>query len=424
LKELPTADQPADAIADLRDQAEVPSGPLAAIPSDRAQMMGLADLTAVPVSAAAMARASASAAAPTAASALPLLYRGRTSENRQTLREQFGGSAQGESSVQAALSWLAANQESDGRWEARRFGAGQETHTLGQDRGGAGDDADAGISALAILAFLGAGQTHLQGEHRSTIQRGLEYLLRTQAPDGHLAGPARLFARMYCHGLGTLALSEAYALTGDQRLQPYVARAIAYTLRAQDPSGGGWRYQPGDTGDMSQFGWQLMALKSAQLAGLPVPAQTRAGMIRFLNSCAAGPARGLASYRPQGAPTRTMTAEALTCRLFLELQRDEAATEEAVAWLLQETPQTGEMNLYYWYYATLALFQLQGPAWETWNAALQQRLLALQEKRGELAGSWPPDRVWGGYGGRVYSTALAALCLEVYYRYLPLYGKR
>ena len=27
----------------------------------------------------------------------------------------------------------------------------------------------------------------------------------------------------------------------------------------------------------------------------------------------------------------------------------------------------------------------------------------------------------GPYGGRVYSTAMAALCLEVYARYLPLY---
>ena len=96
--------------------------------------------------------------------------------------------------------------------------------------------------------------------------------------------------------------------------------------------------------------------------------------------------------------------------------------QEAVAYLLEETPQGGPINLYYWYYATLALFQLQGDAWEAWNAALQTRLLAAQETSGTQAGSWPTDTVWGGYGGRVYSTAMAALCLEVYYRYLPLYA--
>jgi hypothetical protein len=58
--------------------------------------------------------------------------------------------------------------------------------------------------------------------------------------------------------------------------------------------------------------------------------------------------------------------------------------------------------------------------WRTWNRALRQRLLALQRTGGTAAGSWDPDTVWGGHGGRVYSTSLAALCLEVYYRYIPL----
>ena len=82
----------------------------------------------------------------------------------------------------------------------------------------------------------------------------------------------------------------------------------------------------------------------------------------------------------------------------------------------------GSVDLYYWHFGSLALYQVGGDAWKTWNAALQTRLLEAQESRGAQAGSWPPDTVWGGYGGRVYSTALAALCLEVYYRYLPLYA--
>lgn len=227
---------------------------------------------------------------------------------------------------------------------------------------------------------------------------------------------------MYCHGMATLAIGEAYAMTGDARLKPALERAIGYTLRAQHPTSGGWRYQPGDEGDTSQFGWQLMALRSAELGGLPTPAPTRAGMIRFLNSVTTGPQRGLASYRPHTAATRTMTAEALVCRVFLGLKPDSGAANEAVQFMLQETPEVGPINLYYWYYATLALFQMQGEAWETWNAALQQRLLATQATSSTLAGSWPTNTVWGGYGGRVYTTAMAALCLEVYYRHLPVYG--
>jgi hypothetical protein len=116
-----------------------------------------------------------------------------------------------------------------------------------------------------------------------------------------------------------------------------------------------------------------------------------------------------------------MTAEALACRQFLGMPADDAVAEEAASYLLGELPGVGRSNLYYWYYGTLGMYYLQGESWERWNAALQKALLGRQRKGGLLGGSWDPDTVWGGYGGRVYSTAVASLCLEVYYRYLPLY---
>jgi hypothetical protein len=163
-----------------------------------------------------------------------------------------------------------------------------------------------------------------------------------------------------------------------------------------------------------------MALRSAELGGLATPATTRGGMLRFLNSVATGPYGGLASYRPGTGPTRTMTAEALVCRAFLRADLNPVQTNEAVHFIMQEVPTAGPMNLYYWYYATIALFQVGGEAWETWNVSLQERLLAAQLTAGQMAGSWPTATVWGGYGGRVYTTAMGALCLEVYYRHLPL----
>ncbi len=354
---------------------------------------------------------------------LPQAYRSRSATQRPAMLAQGGGNGMTEAAVQAALQWLAANQHDDGRWDCSRHGGGRETKTLGHDRGGAGGEADTAVTGLAVLAFLGAGHTHLDGKHQANVRRGLGFLARSQAADGNLAGNAELFARMYCHGMATLALGEAYGMTADPGLRPFLQRALGYTSRSQHPVTGGWRYQPGDEGDTSQLGWQLMSLHSAELAGLPVPATTRAGMIRFLNAVTTGPQHGLASYRPRSGPSRTMTAEALACRLFLGLKQDEAAVREAVAYLLQETPQGGPFNEYYWYYATLALFQVQGPGWDAWNSALQERLLAAQETSGTLAGSWPTNTVWGGYGGRVYTTAMNALCLEVYYRHLPLYGQ-
>jgi hypothetical protein len=353
--------------------------------------------------------------------AVPEPLQARVAADRLQAAVPFGATPQSEVAVNAALDWLAGAQSTDGRWDADAHGAGRETRTLGHDRKGAGAQADTGVSGLALLAFLGAGETHLAGQHREVVQHGLEFLLASQAGDGNLSGNAELFAAMYCHGIATLALSEAYALTGDERLLPGLKRALAYTIQSQH-TGGGWRYQPYDAGDMSQFGWQLMALKSAELGGLSIPAQTRGRMTRFLQNCSLGKNRGLAAYRPGDRASRSMTAEALVCRYFLSVENSEAALNEGAAYVLEDRPGGGQANYYYWYYATLAMFQRQGDDWRRWNAALQHVLLARQRWDGAAAGSFDPDDLWGGYGGRVYSTALATLSLEVYYRYLPVNG--
>lgn len=360
-------------------------------------------------------------AAPPSWTQLPKLYQARMAPNRQQWAAHYGATQETEKALQAALAWLAANQEPDGRWDAARHGAGKELLVGGRNRQGSGAQAHTGTTGLALLAFLGRGYTHQQGEYQKTVARGLEYLLRSQAPDGNLAGPADFYAFMYCHGIATLALGEAYGMTQDPRLREPLRQAITYTLAAQHPEQGGWRYRPREAGDTSQLGWQLMALKSAELAGLRIPPTTTQAAWRFLQSVSSGRQGGLASYRALETPNPAMTAEALVCRLFLGQPPSHPACQEASQYLLQHLPGQSEANLYYWYYGTLAMFQMGDPYWSTWNQALQKTLLARQQTSGSLAGSWDPDTRWDNYGGRVYSTALSALCLEVYYRYLPLY---
>jgi hypothetical protein len=212
-------------------------------------------------------------------------------------------------------------------------------------------------------------------------------------------------------------------MTSDERRREPVRRALGFTVSAQNPKTGGWRYQPGDPGDTSQLGWQYMALKSGELAGIPIPDATREGIYKFLQSVSTGRSGGLALYRalPNERPTRVMSAEAIACWQLLGMKRDHPAGREAADYIVEELPGGGPHNVYYWYYGTLALYQLQGEPWARWNEALRSTLLRSQRKDGPLAGSWDPDTVWGGYGGRVYSTAVSTLCLEVYYRFLPLY---
>ncbi len=352
---------------------------------------------------------------------MPDIYKLRVMPNRAGVAERHGATTETERAVQAALKWLANNQTADGHWQASQHGAGRELSVQGRNRQNAGRSADSGITGLALLAFLASGNTHQQGPFCENVRDGLEYLLRIQARDGNLGGSAQTFEFMYCHAMAACALSEAYGMTHDPRLESAVRRGIDFTIAAQDPRGGGWRYRPGDPGDTSQLGWQLMALKSAELAGIAMPAATRNGMIRFLKSVSVGTHGGLASYRPGEQISRAMTAEALVCRQFLGFERENPSCDEAGDYLLGELPGQGIANDYYWYYATLGMYQLQGEHWEKWNQSMRCTLLDRQVKEGPMAGSWNTDTLWGSYGGRVYTTAIATLTLEVYYRFLPLY---
>ncbi|MEO1496654.1 MAG: hypothetical protein AAFV43_05835 [Planctomycetota bacterium] len=360
-------------------------------------------------------------------------YSARGEQQRRRLADRDGGDSDTEDAVARGVEWLARAQRRDGAWDTRRWGGGREDKVLDFNRGGAGKLAETGVTGLALLALQGAGYTHLEGPYRNTVTSGLAFLIDRQQVggpnDGDLAGDASHFARTYCHTMATFALAEAFAGTGDERLRSAVTRAVRFLERRQNPADGGWRYAPGDRGDMSQMGWAVMALRSAELGGVAIRPAVWTGIERFVDSVALGPSRGMACYRPGERPTPTMTAEALYCRQILGVARARpAAGREAVGLLAADRPTSGGRrppNLYYWYYGTLALHHERETspeaesAWSAWNASMKRALLPRQVSGGPNDGSWRPNTLWGGYGGRVYTTALATMCLEVYYRYDP-----
>ncbi|EMI26120.1 prenyltransferase/squalene oxidase repeat-containing protein [Rhodopirellula europaea] len=329
---------------------------------------------------------------------------------------QNGGDADTEAAVEAALKYLASQQRSDGAWDPKTTGAGQERAPLGLHRGGAGRNAETAITGLALLSMLGSGHTHQEGEHRDTVYRGLAFLLSRQRTDGSLASNASVYAAHYSHAMAGLALAETAAMTADSSAMEATRRAVAYTRSMQHPVTGGWRYNRGDTGDLSQLGWQALLIDSADRSGaVPQNRRMSDGIARFLDSVRRGRSGGQACYRPGEPTSPTMTAEALATRLLIGQKLPDATIREAESVLLANLPGQGNGpdNYYYWYYATMALHQLQDDAWETWNAALKQRLLSTQQPDG----SWSDQSLWGGYGGTVYTTSMATLCLESYYRH-------
>jgi len=352
----------------------------------------------------------------------------RTGPARRQAVFVWGGSDATEAAVAAGLGWLARNQSADGRWDASRYEAGRVVGPSQAGQGGHGPEtgrsSDHGVTGLALLAFLAAGHTPEAGAYAGVVDRGVQYLAQRQRADGSLAGPAAFFAELYCHGMATLAVAECHALTGDASLEPVLQQAVTHTISRQHPATGGWRYAAGDRGDTSQLGWQLMALVSSRQLARADAEIAAQGSQKFLDSVTTGQQAGLASYRPGEGPTPAMTAEALYVRLLLGLAPTDPSAVEATSYLDQHRPGQSRVDSYAWYYGTLALFHVGGKPWQRWNKGLQQTLLPLQRTgAGPLVGSWDPDGAWGRHGGRVYATALAALMLEVYYRYQPLHGQ-
>lgn len=343
------------------------------------------------------------------------LYKLRTPEKRKDIIRELGGSVRTEQAVEEALIWLAKAQSDDGRWDVDGF------KTLSRC-GGEGDrsDDDVALTGLCLLSYLGAGYTHVKGEHKESVRKALNWLVDGQKEDGNLQREGQ----MYGQAMATAALCECYSMTGDQRLMEPIKKAVDFILKAQNP-GAGWRYEPRKDSDTSVTGWQVLALKSAMIAGVKIPPQHFQWVEKWLDCVRRGNEEGLYAYMPGHAGTPTMTAEGWFCQLMMKENTRMRGQSETIPYLMARlpvwSPKGHTVNLYFWYYTTLALHMSGAPEFVTWNKALVQALLTGQVMKGAAKGSWDPVCVLGERGGRVYTTATAALCLEVYYRYLPFY---
>jgi hypothetical protein len=337
----------------------------------------------------------------------------RSDQARQKLIADLGGTKESEAAVSRALAFMARLQEEDGRW-------GQ-----GDAKGSTRGRHDVAITGLAALCFLACDHTPTrEGPYQKEMKKAIDFLLAQQKEDGDLRGGGD----MYDQAIATLAVSEAAIMTQQDKYAQAAKKAAEFITKAQNRQTGSWRYAPQESGDTSVLGWQVMALHSAEQLGFAAPKETKEGALRWLNSVSA---TGSLKAGYQGAlPTPTMTAEAVFSRILLGQQLTQVQLAEASAYLManppdDQSPPKGDVgkNEYYWYYATLALMHMRCDSWAKWNEKMRDLLVARQQREGKLEGSWNPDSKYGARGGRIYTTSMAALTLEVYYRYLPMYKR-
>ncbi len=346
------------------------------------------------------------------------MFDGRTGEKRIELLSRYGGTPGTEEAVNLGLQWLAKQQRDDGAWSM-----------IGPYSTGGLSENMAGATALALLAFLGDGQTHQNGKYKNHVDRGINILIAAQTPDGFFGSPnqgnVKILSevqRMYAQAIASIAICEAYGMTGDSSLRPHAEESVKFALESQ-ASNGGWRYRPGMYGDTSVTGWFLMLIQSARSAGIEVPQDNLARVSRFLDSVASQ--RGsVYSYMPGRQPSPSMTAAALLCRQYLGWPRMHPSLVAGVQNLASIHPfEVSGGDVYYCYCATQVFHQEGGEAWEKWNLQMREQLPLRQVKTGREAGSWNPvaGDPWAKMAGRLYSTCLSIYSLKVYYRHMPIY---
>jgi hypothetical protein len=338
------------------------------------------------------------------------MFNGRSGAMKQALLAMYGGTTETQEAVKLGLEWLRRNQNRKGFWSMR-----------GPYRDGGTSEIKSAATAMALLAFLGDGHTHMSGDYAEVVEKGMKYLVSQQDREGFFAGDARRHEKMYAQAQATIAICELYGMTKDSWLRPRAQLAIDFAEYAQSIQGG-WRYDPKEGADTSVTGWYVMALKSGQAAGLDVDPRVLYAVDEYLDSVAAFEGAAY-SYQKLGTPSPAMTAEGLLCRQYIGWSRNHPPLRRGIDALLIDSPfDLADRDVYYWYYATQVLHHYGGEPWKKWNLVMRDALPSIQIKQGRERGSWAPqaDR-WGSNSGRLYTTCMSLYCLEVYYRHMPLY---
>lgn len=350
-------------------------------------------------------------------------FAGRQGEMKAKLLLKEGGTKESERAVELGLEWLARHQRADGGWSLDTSGQCSKAGCPPR----AAMQSDTGATGLALLPFLGAGHTHVQkGRYQTTIRRGLAWLMKVQRSSGELFTGGSGISEFYSHGVASMALCEAYGITNDPGLRFAAQKAINFMGASQNKFDGGWRYTPGQEGDTSVYGWQLFALRSASMSGLNVSKTVLKRCRQYLDSAAADPDGTSYAYQPGRPATPVMTAQGLLVRQYFGWKRDDPRLLHGADLVSRDLAQTTERNIYYWYYASQMLHNMHDKHWAEWNSRVRDGLIRMQVGGdGCDRGSWDPtlpepDK-WGSSAGRLYTTSMSLLTLEVYYRYLPLY---
>lgn len=380
------------------------------------------------------------------------LYSARTKPDREKWIGQVGGTPESEIGVADGLAWLARHQGEDGHWGPDCLGSGAGSRCeKGHPCDRPGEAFEGAYTGLAVLAFQAGGHYYFNHhKYSDNVAHGLDIMVAQQGLAGELVGSQNTLAEtpeetskyniryMYEHAIGTFALAEACALakaSGEKPNEQYLAAATKAVrfIESQQHDDGGWRYTSDKNApsDCSVSGWSMLALKTAMEAEIKVDQQTIQRMVEFFKN-QSDSLTGRTHYQTPRYGTDALTGVGMMVDQFILHQPQSQLVQLAAPYLADQAEALwgakpnginginaifSGSDFYTWYNCTLAMFQAGGDPWNRWNAVVRDHVHKLQIGGEECQrGSWEPNGRWGE-GGRIYTTALGVLTLEVYYRF-------
>ncbi len=352
-------------------------------------------------------------------------FSGRDGKAKEKLLKEFGGTDASENAVALGLLWLGKQQKKDGSWEYDGSAKAELTAATG----------------MAVLAYLGAGDTHKdKGKHQKTIQSGLNWLVKHCPATGANAGKFQSAATMYGQAIGTLALVEAYGMTKDKTLLLGPAQAAVNYIQKAQAANGSWGYRPGELGDTSIVGWQIQALHAAKLTkDIKVDDKVIKNAIKFLDFAGAGDNKSRYGYRDAVGATEgtALTAVGLLCRERIDgWDAKNVGLTEGVTGLLKRGPAPFRRKADR---SILRPLRHAGPprirrrrveelarGAEGGRRHAQGRATRLPDQPPDPEGRPEPRELEPDPGhigqncGRIGTTAMSAIVLEAPYRHLPM----
>jgi len=280
------------------------------------------------------------------------------------------------------------------------------------------------MAALAGMAFLANGNTPSRGPYADNVRKVTDYIISNAREDGLICSAAEFNGRsMYAHGFSMLFLASVYGMEEDQRIRDRIAKivenGIKLTSRGQSPLGG-WTYTPGAGDEGSVTVTQMQGLRAAHNAGFTVPKATIENAVRYLERCKT-PEGGIRYSFNSGPQTRMPISAAAIATLYNAGEYDSDLAADCLKYVTKEFENNkqnfsrGGGHAYYAHlYAAQAFYQAGDAQWDNYFPTARDQV--IQQQQGD--GSWNGDGI-----GQIYGTSIALVILQLPYKFLPIYQR-